>query len=345
VDSTGTAYVTGYTQSSDFPTTLGAFDTSFNVSDGFVTKLNASGSALVYSTFLGGTSNDYVQAIAVDSAGAACVTGYTSSPNFPTTPGAFDTHLDDLYDAFVTKLDASGTSLVYSTFLGGTDRDWADAIAVDSAGVAYVAGYTSSSDFPTTAGAFDTSFNGSTDVFVTKLDASGNALVYSTLFGGTNYEFPYAIAVDSAGAAYVTGLTHSSSFPTTPGAFDTSYNSDFQHDDAFVTKLDASGSALVYSTFLGGKDYDEAYAIAVDSAGAAYVAGVTYSVGFPTTPGAFDSTFNGSSGNGDAFVTKLNASGQRAPVLDVPRRDDYDQAYAWRWTARARPTWRADLFL
>jgi hypothetical protein len=143
---------------------------------------------------------------------------------------------------------------------------------VDSAGAAYVAGLTDSSDFPTTPGAFDTSLQRRyDDAFVTKLDASGSALVYSTFLGGTSSDIAEAIAVDSAGAAYVTGLTTSSDFPTTPGAFDTGYSS--VPRDTFVTKLDASGSALVYSTFLGGMD-DFADAIAVDSAGAAYVGGL-----------------------------------------------------------------------
>jgi hypothetical protein len=200
----------------------------------------------------------------------------------------------------VTKLNASGSALVYSTFLGGTNYDFATAIAVDSAGAVYVAGTTFSSDFPTTPGAFDTSYNGGTDAFVTKLDASGSALLYSTYLGGTDADFAYAIAVDSAGAIYVAGETDSTDFPTTPGAFDTSNNGGT--NDAFVAKLDASSSTLVYSTFLGGTHTDYADAIAVDSPGRAYVAGYTGSSSFPTTPGAFDTSYDG---GGDAYVTKL----------------------------------------
>jgi hypothetical protein len=332
VNSAGAAYVAGSTVSSDFPTTPGAVDTSYNggADDAFVTKLNASGSALLYSTFLGGTDWDSALAIAVDSAGAAYVAGDTYSSDFPTTPGAFDTSFNGQYtDAFVTKLDASGSALVYSTFLGGgTGTDEANAIAVDSAGAAYVVGYTDSSDFPTTPGAFDTSYGGGVnggDAFVAKVDASGSALGYSTFLGGTSGEAATAIAVDSAGATYVAGDTLSYDFPTTPGAFDTSYNGG---DDAFVTKLDASGSALVYSTFLGGTNVDNADAIAVDSAGAAFAAGWTKSSDFPTTPGAFDTSYSGGVYGGDAFVTKLDASGSALVYSTFLGGKNDDYAYA-----------------
>jgi hypothetical protein len=308
LDGAGSAYITGDTTSSDFPTTAGAFDTSFNGDDAFVTKLDPSGAALAYSSFLGGTGNDYGDGIAVDAGGSAYVTGYTISGNFPTTTGAFDTTNAGFFDAFVTKLDATGSTLSYSTFLGGSDTDIGNGIAIDGAGSAYVAGSTRSSAFPTTAGAFDTSHNGIDDAFVTKLDASGSALAYSTFLGGTDTDGGGAIALDGAGSAYVTGYTASTTFPTTSGAFDTSYNSD---GDAFVTKLNASGSTLAYSTYLGGTGtggtgYDSGSGIAVDGAGSAYVTGRTDSAFFPTTAGAFDTIYNGV---GDTFVTKLDMTG------------------------------------
>jgi len=182
----GRAYVTGRTGSADFPTTQGAFDTSFNggFTDAFVTKLNAAGSALVYSTYLGGSSSDAGSGIAVDTTGKAYVAGQTSSVDFPTTPGAFDTSYNgDNRDVLVTKLNASGSALVYSTYLGGASSDVGNGIAVDTRGRAYVAGQTGSADFPTTPGAFDTSFNGGGDAFVTKLSAAGSALTYSTFLG------------------------------------------------------------------------------------------------------------------------------------------------------------------
>lgn len=307
VDGSRAAYITGWTESSDFPTSPGAFDTTINNKDAFVTKLNAAGSALVYSTFLGGLSSDFGRGIAVDGAGSAYVTGKTDSTDFPTTPGAFDTTYNDRGDAFVLKLDASGSSLVYGTFLGGSENDDGRGIAVDGSGAAYVTGEVWSDDYPTTAGAFDTTFNGgNTDVFVTKLNAAGSALVYSTFLGGSgsSYEGRDAgIAVDASGAAYITGWTGSDDYPTTAGAFDTTFDGSL---DAFVSKLNAVGSDLVYSTFLGGSDSDQGFAIAVDGSGEVYVTGRTRSTDYSTTAGAFDTNYNG--GTYDAFVTKLNAA-------------------------------------
>jgi hypothetical protein len=235
VDGAGNAYVTGWTVSADFPTTPGAFDTTAAGADAFVTKLNPAGSALVYSTYLGGASTDQGSGIAVDGAGNAYVTGFTFSADFPTTPGAFDTTFNPgTFDAFVTKLNPAGSALVYSTYLGGASTDQGFGIAVDGAGNAYVTGLTVSADFPTTPGAFDTTFNGGGDAFMTKLNPAGSALVYSTYLGGASNDQGSGIAVDGAGNAYVTGSTFSADFPTTPGAFDTTFNGSI---DAFVTKF------------------------------------------------------------------------------------------------------------
>jgi Beta-propeller repeat len=285
VDAAGSAYVTGAAYSSDFPTTAGAFDTSFNGSvDIFVTKLSADGSALVYSTYLGGSGAEYDPKIAVDAAGSAYVTGYTSPADFPTTPGAFDRSHSLAYDdGFVTKLNADGSALAYSTYLGGNGDNRGSAIAVDAAGSAYVTGLTDSEDFPTTPGAFDPTFNGFFDAFVTKLNADGSALAYSTYLGGSGDDGNPTIAVDAAGSAYVASGTDSRDFPTTAGAFDPSYSGGrFPfHGDAFVTKLTPAGSALAYSTYLGGSRSDGASGIAVDLAGSAYVTGSTRSRNFP----------------------------------------------------------------
>jgi len=303
VDGAGSAYVTGYTRSSDFPTTAGAFDTSHNGNhNAFVVKMNAAGTGLTYATFLGGSNGDEGHAIAVDGAGSAYVTGWTESSDFPITAGAFDTNYNGADDAFVVKVNADGTGLAYATFLGGSGWEWSHAIAVDGAGSAYVTGHTGSSDFPITAGAFDTSHNGVYDAFVVKVNAGGTGLAYATFLGGSGPDYGRAIAVDGAGSAYVTGHTPSSDFPTTAGAFDTSYNG---YQDAFVVKVNATGTGLAYATFLGGSHYDYGYGIAVDGAGSAYVTGETLSSDFPTTAGAFDTSYNLS----DAFVVKVNASG------------------------------------
>ena len=305
VDAAGNAYVTGSTNSANFPTTPGAFQTALGGGgDAFVTKLNATGTGLVYSTYLGGSSGDTGSGIAVDVAGNAYVTGYTFSANFPTTPGAFQTAFSGLIDAFVTKLNATGSALFYSTYLGGSSDDFGFGIAIDAAGNAYVTGQTNSANFPTTPGAFQTALAGVQNAFVTKLNATGSALFYSTYLGGSGPDVGFGIAADAAGNAYVTGDTFSTNFPTTAGAFQTALGGGA---DAFVTKLNATGTGLVYSTYLGGSGFDHGSGIAVDAAGNAYVTGQTASTNFPTTPGVFQTGYGG--GLTDAFVTKLNATG------------------------------------
>src|SRR3989449_673084 len=309
VDAAGNAYVTGGTGSINFPTTPGAFQTTSGGGDAFVTKLDPTGAALVYSTYLGGSSCDSANGIAVDATGSAYVTGRTVSINFPTTPGAFQTTLN-FTDAFVTKLNPAGSALVYSTYLGGSRSDEGHAIAVDAAGSAYVTGLTLSFNFPTTPGAFQTTTGGGGgDAFVTKLNADASALGYSTYLGGNSIDFGNGIAVDTAGNAYLTGDTTSRNFPTTPGATQPDFGGD---RDAFVTKLDPTSSALVYSTYLGGSGSDQGFGIAVDTAGSAYVTGSSFSTNFPTTPGAFQTIFGGATG--DAFVAKLSSATINTPV-------------------------------
>jgi len=331
VDADGSAYIVGTTQSSDLPTTTGAFDRSFagGVVDVFVSKLNAAGSALVYSTYLGGTPTptrrgtgdpfEFGRAIAVDGNGNAYVTGQTTSSDFPTTSGAFDTSLsvgsEEATDAFVTKLNATGSGLAYSTFLGGTSRDDGRAIALDAQNNAYVAGETTSSDFPTTDGAFDRTRAGGVDSYVTKLNAAGSAVAYSTYLGGADNETAGDVQVDSQGSAYVAGGTRSAEFPTTAGAFQPTHNGGGFGElfDGFVTKLNATGSGLVYSTFLGGSNIDRVGSLAIDAAGNAYAVGGTLSPEFPTTEGALDRTpgprSDGLQGTSDVFVTKLDPTG------------------------------------
>jgi hypothetical protein len=296
LDGTGAAYVTGSTSSTDFPTTLGAFQPAFGggAFDAFVTKLNPTGSGLVYSTYLGGTGLDGGSGIAVGFLGNAYVTGGTNSADFPTTAGAFQATPGP---GFVTNLDPTGSTLVYSTYLVGASGA---GIAVDGTGNAYITGTTGSTDFPTTPGAFQPTIAGSGDAFVTKLDPTAATLVYSTYLGGSGSDDSFGIAVDGTGNAYITGTTGSTDFPTTPGAFQPTIAGT---GDAFVTKLDPTGSTLVYSTYLGGSGGDEGRGIAVDGTGNAYVAGRTDSEDFPTTTGT------GPPGSGDAFVTKLNPTG------------------------------------
>ncbi len=333
VDSSGNAYITGGTTSSDFPafggyqTTYGGAGSSctvfaFECGDAFVTKINASGSALVYSTYLGGSQNDTAFGIAVDSSGDAYIAGETYSTNFPTTTGAFQTSLGSgaIHNGFVTKLAVNGDGLVWSTYLGGGDEDTAASIAVDSSGDAYVSGRTRSSNFPVTAGAFQTTFQGNQDGFVTKLNSTGTGLIYSTYLGGNSYSAANGIAVDSSGNAYVAGQTTSTNFPTlnayqnTFAGGGTDCGSGLPCGDAILTKLNATGTALLYSTYLGGSDEDAGVGITVDSAGNAYFVGGTHSTNFPLTYGAQQSTYGGGSATcssaglacGDAFIAKVN---------------------------------------
>jgi Beta-propeller repeat len=301
----GRAYVTGSTRSLDFPTTAGAFQTTIGGGpDVFVSKLNQTGSALTYSTFLGGVGTETGTEIAVDDFGAAYVTGDTQSPNFPTTTGAFQTTPGGLTDTFAAKFNRDGSALVYSTFLGGSDVDQGLGIAVDEYGKAYVAGQTLSLNFPTTAGAFQTTFGGLQDGYVTKLNHDGSALVYSTFLGGSRSDGSRDVAVDAHGNAFATGQTLSLNFPTTAGAFQTTFGGGSQ--DAYVTKLNHDGSALVYSTYLGGSGSEAGQGIAIDFIGRANVTGSVTSSNFPVTADATQAT-NG--GGGDAFVTKLTRNG------------------------------------
>jgi hypothetical protein len=303
VDRHGKAYVTGQTSSLNFPTRAGGFQTAFGgLQDVFVTKLNETGSALVYSTYLGGLDFEIGRGIDIDADGNAYVTGNTLSTNFPITAGAFQTVFGGGQDAFVTKLNATGSGLVYSTYLGGLDVDNGLGIAVGRFGNAYLTGNTESTDFPTTAGAVQTTFGGLQDAFVTKLNNTGSALVFSTYLGGSGSDSGLSIAA-RFGSAYVTGSTASSNFPTTAGAVQTTFGG---LQDAFVTKLNDTGSALAFSTYLGGAGGDTGQGITVSRYGRAYVTGSTTSSNFPTTAGAFQPTRGGSS---DAFVTKVNETG------------------------------------
>ncbi|HEY2858397.1 MAG TPA: SBBP repeat-containing protein [Terracidiphilus sp.] len=339
-DQAGNSYVTGLTASVDFPTTAGAFQSvnfasaGNQVSTAFISKLNASGTALLYSTYLGGSAiadtlhqqGDYGHAIAVDSAGNAYITGWTYSANFPVTAGTFQqgskTAQYGRATGFATKLNPSGTKLLYSTFLGGSLLDEPNAIAIDSAGDAFISGITFSGDYPVSPGAFQ-QLNRSAPVdgfnaFVTKLNPTATALVYSTYLGGgydkglnlgTSY-WTNPIAVDSSGDAYVAGISGSGNFPVTAGVFQPANHSASGYAIT-LTKLNPSGSGLIYSTYLGGSTGSFSEGLAIDAQGNAYVAGFTADTDFPVTTGAFQ-THNNATGapsylsNTSGFVSKVN---------------------------------------
>ncbi len=353
-DSAGNVYVAGATNSSALAVTAGAFQTRFGgqttsdiSGDAFVAKFSASG-ALIYLTFLGGQSDDFASSLAVDPAGNAYVVGMTNSANFPTTAGAYQKSFagfggntcERLGDAFVTKLNPSGSQLIYSTYLGGRQDDLATGVAIDASGNAYVTGSTLSQDFPITSGAYQTSFRGSGgqqgrpscggaslantgDAFVTKFDPTGSKLIFSTYLGGTLDDFAAAIAVDAQQNVYVGGSTLSRDFPVTSGSLRGVFggtdpqNVFWNFGDAFVAKLNASGAALIYASYLGGSGDDVITGMFPAADGTLWMTGGTTSVDFPTTNGAVQNRYAGyisvpfliEQSVGDAFVAHMNSTG------------------------------------
>ena len=297
VDASGNALITGWTQSSDFPTP-GGFDTGLSGGDAFIAKVSSTGQ-LLWASYLGGMYNESSYSVAVDAAGNALITGSTGSPDFP-TPGGFSTAIRGI-DAFVAKVSSSG-QLVWASFLGGSSSEQGRCIATDTAGNALITGITSSSDFPTPGG-FDTALNGSEDAFVAKVSSSCQ-LIWGSYLGGSAVDRGWGIAADAAGNAMIAGETASNDFPT-PGGFDTTYGG---HStlDGFVCRVSASGR-LLWGSYLGGSMVDSAWSIAADSAGNAVIVGITFSSDFPTN-GGYDKSYGGYSS--DAFVTKVSAAGQ-----------------------------------
>src|ERR1019366_3740974 len=359
VDSGGNAYVTGNTSSTDFPTVKGSYQTTFGgqgagrnmpaFGDAFVVKLNPAGTALVYSTYLGGSGDEQGAAIAVDSSGSAYVGGATLSTNFPTKNAYQSTYkgaggnpilcsgctgpLIDFGDGFIARLTPDGTGLVFSTYLGGALNDAVTALALDGSGNVYVGGSTLSTDFPT-LGAYQSKYGGAAsdaaqpviktgDGFVAKFDTTGK-LVYSTYLGGSGDDAVMAIAADAAGAAYVTGFTTSSNFPVSSNAAQHGFTGPagvtgikgFAWGDAFVAKLAPSGGSLVWATYLGGNDDDAGMAIAVDAGGNVIVGGFANSTNLKVTSDAQQKAFGGTNGppnfsdpSGDAFLAKVSSDG------------------------------------
>ena len=302
IDSAGNAYVTGGASPNDFPVTPGAFQTC--CSGAFITKFNATGTALLYSTYLGGVGSE---TIAIDSQGNAYIGGSLSPGSFPVTPGALQTTSHATNSGYVTKLNPTGTGLVYSTYLSGSVFDQVSSIVIDGQGDAYVAGVTGSLDFPVTPGAYQTGTKGAPNTaFIAELNPAGNSLVYATYLGGSYLSGVNALALDSAENIYAIGWTYCTDFPLTPGAFQTT-NEKKNNETGFITKLNSTGTDLLYSTYLGGSQLDSLNGIEVDGSGNAYVTGGTYSPDFPVTAGAFQTVRK--NGVDTGFITKLNPTG------------------------------------
>ncbi len=303
VDAQGRAVVTGYTLSADFPVVAPALDPASAGGDGFLVRLSPGGDALEVSTYIGGSNFDEATALALGADGSAYLVGETLSSDFPTTPGAFDRSNRGGWDAFVAKVDPSGTRLVYGTYLAGVFYDAANGVAVDSAGSAVVVGTTLSTDFPTTPGAFQTLLRGAGDAFVTRVLSDGSGLVSSTFIGGGSTDQARAVVLDADGNAHVAGTTDSLSFPVTS---DAGLRTPSGGTDSFYTVLDPSGGTLEYSTYLGGLGDDEARSLALHPAGGAVIAGMTDSPDFPLSDHPFDTSLGDPS---DAFVTWIGGPG------------------------------------
>lgn len=299
VDDNGNSYLTGRTSSSDFPT-LNAFDSSkaSGTEDAFVTKLSPNGSALIYSTFLGGTNGEHAYDIAINQNGNVFVTGWTSSTDFP-TQNAYDSNLNGSSDIFITKLSVTGASLEYSTYLGGNDTDRCYDFVLDSNENIILTGYTNSSDYPT-QNAFDSSYDGSSDVIVSKLSSDGSSLIFSTYLGGSALDKAFGIILDNSENIILTGYTGSNNFPTL-NAYDSTING---AEDAFLTKISSNGN-LIYSTFLGGSSIDVAIGVALDEIGNVFLSGVTISTDFPT----LNSGGTNFLGVIDLFIAQFNSTG------------------------------------
>jgi hypothetical protein len=280
------------------------------------------GMELRWGSFLGGARDDSVSAVAVADGEYPVVTGSTLSADFPTTLGVLDPTYNSSFDAFVTKFDYDGSTLLWSTFLGATSDDRGWAIRIDDAGRPVVAGITSSDDFPVTVGAYDTTFNGDYDGFVSKLEADGSGLVWSTYYGGNDREWDVSgLDLDAAGRPVFIGSTRSSDLPTSAGAFAGSLNGT---RDAFVAALAADGATLVFGTYLGGADSDQAEDVAWDSAGRPVVVGSTTSTDYPVTPGSLQEV---SGGGRDAVVSKLTSDAGSLVFSTYVGGDSTDDAY------------------
>ncbi|MFX1532612.1 MAG: SBBP repeat-containing protein [Promethearchaeota archaeon] len=301
VDTAGNSYITGTTWSSDFPTQTPYNNTLSGDYDVFVTKLNATGNGLIFSTYIGGSEPEEGRGISVEVSGNIYITGFTNSTNLPTKHAYQSDFSGQLQDVFVTKLNATGNGLIFSTYLGGSDNDRGYDITVDNDGNSYIAGFTDSNDFPI-ENAYNSTHSGSNDVFVTKLNATGNGLVFSTYIGGNNGDYGWSIAIDPVGNTYITGGTDSDDFPIQNALQSTRGES----RDVFVTKLNTTGNGLIFSTFIGGEAWDSGRGITTDADGNSYVTGEAFSDEFPIY-NAYQ--INESLGGTGAFITKLNTTG------------------------------------
>jgi hypothetical protein len=304
IDKYGNSYITGITGGGGYPTTSGAFKSNTVRGDySFVTKLNSTGTTLLYSTLIGdGCDYNLKMEITLDAIGNTTIIGSTNSDSFPVTSGAYDIIHDANYDVFITKLNSTGTALIYSTFIGGSDSEWGQSLALDLNGNVFFTGFTYSSDFPS----FINLYQNKADAFVSEISSTGSNLMYSNLLGGNSDDLSKSISIDKNGKIYICGWTSSNDFPTTSGAYNTKING---NPDIFLTKINEDFQKLIFSTFIGGTNQNQAWSLALDNNSNAYITGLTFSNDFPITNDAIDTNFNG--GYSDCIFTKINTYGNK----------------------------------
>ncbi len=302
VEASGDVIIAGGTGSANFPRAGNAYDNAYNggSNDVFVCKLDNELSTLIASTFVGGAADDYAYGLALDQAGNVFITGRTESDNYPAN-GGFSTGFNGGFeDVFVSKLNNGLTNLLASTYLGGSTDEGADAIAVDEAGSVFVSGFTYSADFPVAGMAYDSTHNGSGDIFVAKFTNDLSSLSAATFIGGANFEESHAMALDSAQNLFIAGYTGSPEYPSTPGVYDATFNA---NHDAIVTKLDNSLSEILASTFIGGSSADDCYGLVIERAENVFITGISFSTDYPVTGNAYDGTHNG---RRDIFLSRFS---------------------------------------
>jgi hypothetical protein len=302
IDKFGNTYITG-TCDSNFPTSNYSYKITGGSGDNsFVTKLNTTGTELIYSTYIG---NGILSAIIIDKNLNSIVTGIVWNNGFPVTTGAYDTIFHGGDDGILTKLNSSGTDLIFSTFIGGSSDDQSWYLIKDSVGNLLISGGTSSINFPTTIDAYQKSLNGRTDVYLSKIDSSGSSMIFSTLIGGNDHDWGGSLGVGSNSEIYLSGSSKSNNFPITPGCYDSSYNGG--DGDIFISKMNSTASSLVYSTFIGGSNNEWASSLVLDKNNYAYITGITWSDNYPFTKDAFDSSYSGFMD--DAIISVINSDG------------------------------------
>jgi len=310
IDDEGNVFVLGVTQSNDFPTTPNAFDDSYAAgNDGFVAKFDPDLSQLLGATYLGGSQYEYIRAMVFDNDGNVYVGLFTGSDDLPVFPGTFDSDgtIEGIWDLYIAKFSGDLSSLQTATYFGGNNRESLGKMAWGPTGDLYFMGETESSDFPVTAGAYDQTCPGgfnAMDGYVSCISPDLKTLIASTYIGGSGADFPYGLAIDAGGDVYITGHV-GETWPTTAGAYDTTYGGSGIFDDACAARLSGDLSTLIASTYIGGSAWDHGVRIMLDEAGDIYIVGNTSSADFPTTPDADDPVYHG---NGDVFVAKLNAT-------------------------------------